>query len=280
MMTDIVAIQGYRGSFHEIAAFKFFGEEVSTLECDSFQRLFDALAGKEAKYAIMAIENSVAGSILENYIRFRNANLEIFGEVYLRIEMNLMALKGQTIEEIEEVHSHPMALMQVREFFRQYPQIQLIESKDTALSAQEIKEHHIKGRGAVASKLAAEMYGLEILAAGIETNKRNFTRFLALRRRGEEAPVSISEVTKSSIVFRVNDKPGCLVKVLSILGEYNINMSKVQSAPVLGEEWQYFFYVDLEFGNVDDYHTALELIQPYCFELQVLGEYKTGDKKL
>ena len=279
-MKEKVAIQGYRGSFHEIAAFKFFGEDVPTLECDSFQRLFDTLEHKEAAYAMMAIENSVAGSILENYIRFRNANLEIFGEVYLRIEMNLMALQGQTMEDITEVHSHPMALLQVREFFRQYPHIQLIESKDTALSAQEIKEHHIKGRGAIASNLAAEIHGLEILAAGIETNKRNFTRFLALRRRGEGKPVPVTEITKSSIVFRVLDKPGCLVKVLQILGEHNINMSKVQSAPVLGEEWQYFFYVDLEFDDVSAYHIALDLIQPFCSELQVLGEYKTGDKKL
>jgi len=279
-MLDKIAIQGYRGSFHEIAAFKFFNGPVATIECGTFQHLFDVMSSGEAKYAIMAIENSVAGSILENYSRLRDANLEIFGEAYLRIEMNLMALHGQTVEDIEEVHSHPMALLQVREYFRKYPDIQLTESKDTALSAQEIKEHHIRNRGAIASRLAAEIFGLEILAAGIETNKRNFTRFLALRRRGEETPLPIATINKSSIVFRVHDKAGSLVKVLNILDEYHINMSKVQSTPVLGEEWQYFFYVDLEFDEVDAYHAALHLIQPWCFELQVLGEYKTGDKKI
>src|SRR4051812_19402698 len=180
-MKPKIAIQGFEASFHEIAALQFFGKDIETVECATFHRLFEVMERDEAEYAICAIENSLAGSILPNYASLRNSDLEIFGEVYLHIEMNLMALPGQSLQQIEEVHSHPMALLQCTGFFENYTNIQLVESSDTALSAKDIKQGHIKHRAAVASKRAAELFELDILAEDIHDNKRNFTRFLALR---------------------------------------------------------------------------------------------------
>lgn len=276
-----VAIQGFQASFHEIAAFKFFGSDIETIECDTFQALFESMEENGgADYAIMAIENSVAGSILPNYARLRDSNLEIFGEVYLRIEMNLMALKGQSIEDIQEVHSHPMALLQCQQFFREHSHIQLVESKDTALSAEEIKIHHIKGRGALGSERAAEIYGLEILGKSIETNKRNFTRFLALKRIEDQAYGNLPKPDKASLSFRTSHQPGSLATALATMAKYGINLSKIQSLPVLGEEWQYYMYADLEFDKIEDYHQMMIELQAITSDLKVLGEYKQGEKYL
>lgn len=279
-MKDRIAIQGFQGSFHEIAATKFFNGAVDTYECDTFQKLFDGMAKKKARYAICAIENTVAGSILPNYARLRDYNLEIFGEVYLRIEMNLMALKGQTIADIEEVHSHPMAILQCTDYFRKYPQIQLVESNDTALSAQEIKEHHIKGRGALGSHRAAELFGLDIVAPGIETNKRNFTRFLALKRKEDFAPIEMGVPNKASLSFRSQHQPGSLAKILTIMGNHGMNLTKIMSLPVLGMEWVYFFYCDVEFDNYPDYQQMKTEIADLVIDLAILGEYKQGEKIL
>lgn len=276
-----VAIQGFKASFHEIAAKQYFGNDIQTIECASFQALFQEMEPQgSADFAIMAIENSVAGSILPNYARLRDANLEIFGEVYLRIEMNLMALPGQSINDIKEVHSHPMALLQCQQFFREHPHLQLVESNDTALSAEEIAEEKIFGRGAIASKSAAEVHGLEILAAGIETNKRNFTRFLALKRVGQAPPFELSSPDKASLSFRALHRPGSLSAALSAMAVFGMNLTKIQSLPVLGEEWQYYMYADLEFDNLQNFKEMLDVLRPLTHDLKILGEYKQGRKYL
>lgn len=278
-MKPKIAIQGFEASFHEIAALQFFGNEIETVECATFHRLFDVMEKGQADFALCAIENSLAGSILPNYAYLRNSNLDIVGEVYLRIEMNLMALPNQTTEQIEEIHSHPMALLQCQSFFENHPKIQLVESNDTALSAKEIKENHIKHRAAVASKRAAELYDLEIIAADIHDNKRNFTRFLVLSKPStfHYRPTIIN---KSSISFRAHHTAGSLAKVLTVIGNHNINLTKIQSLPVVGEEWQYYMYADLEFDYVDEYKKMLTEIESLTKELKILGEYKQGNKIL
>jgi prephenate dehydratase len=276
-MNKRVAIQGVLASFHEAAANQFFGEKIEIIECANFQQLFASMTNGDADFAICAFENAIAGSILPNYARLRNANLEIFGEVYLCIEMNLLALAGQKIEEIEEIHSHPMAFLQCEEFLSNYPNIQLVESSDTASSAKEIKEHHIKHRAAIASKRAAEVFDLDIIAADIHDNKRNFTRFLALRRRNGEL---VKGINKASLSFRANHLPGSLAKILTKIGEHGINLNKIQSLPVIGEEWKYFFYVDLRFEEFADYRKMMDEIEPLTSELKILGEYQQGEKPI
>lgn len=279
-MKEKVAIQGFKASFHEIAAYTYFGKDIETIECDSFQALFDAMdVDGAADTAVMAIENSVAGSILPNYARLREANLSIVGEVYLRIEMNLMALKGESIASLKEVHSHPMANLQCQQFFKQYPHIQLVESKDTALSAIEIVENNIPHRGALGSKLIAETFGLDVLAAGIETNKRNYTRFLILKRTKDLA--TTQEVpNKASLSFRALHRPGSLSAALSAMAMFSMNLTKIQSLPVLGEEWRYYMYADIEFDNYEDYQEMLKVLLPLTSDLKILGEYVQGQKCL
>lgn len=269
-MNKRVAIQGGLASFHDTAALEFFGENIETLECTTFPQLFNALKTGEVDYAICAFENAIAGSILPNYARLRNTNLEIFGEVYLCIEMNLMALAGQKIEDIEEIHSHPMAFLQVEEFLSKYPNIQLVESSDTALSAKDISDNQIKKRAAIAGKRAAKVFDLEIIASDIHDNKRNFTRFLALRRRNGDL---IREINKATISFRSSHLPGSLAKILTKIGEHNVNLNKIQSLPVIGEEWKYYFYVDLRFEEFANYRKMMDEIEPLTRDLKILGEY-------
>lgn len=275
-MNSLVAIQGIEASFHEEAAVKFFGKEVEVLPCRTFAKLFGAMLEAEAKYALCAFENALAGSILPNYALLRDSDLEIFGEAYLCIEMHLMALPGQSVEQIQEVHSHPMALLQCRDFLDGHPEILSVESSDTASSAREIQEHHIKHRGAIAGRRAAEVYGLEILAEGIHDNKRNFTRFLALRKRDTEP--SVEGVDKASLSFRTSHDPGSLARILAVIGDRGINMNKIQSLPVVGEEWRYYFWVDLRFDDEGAYRSMLREIGPFTHELRVLGEYRQGEK--
>ncbi len=276
-MKTKIAIQGFKASFHEIAAIKFFGEAIETVECVSFTKLFDVMAKQKADFAVCAIENSLAGSLLNNYANIGNSNLEIIGEVYLRIGMNLMALEGQKIEDLEEVHSHPIALLQCRNFFRKYPNIQIVESADTALSAEEIYKNQIKKRGAVASKRAAKINHLEILAEDIHDNKRNFTRFLILEDKSKVNSRS-EHINKASISFRAFHTPGSLAKILTVIGEHQINLTKIQSLPVIGEEWQYYMYADLEFEDKNAYQNMKKEIEPLCKELSILGEYERGKK--
>ncbi|MEZ5007735.1 MAG: prephenate dehydratase [Chitinophagales bacterium] len=280
-MINKVAIQGFEASFHEAAANKFFGDHISTVECLTFEKLFDVMRKREADVAVMAIENSVAGAILPNYARLRDSNLEVVGEVFIRIEMNLMALKGQTVEEIKEVHSHPIALLQCSKYFRDHPHISVVESNDTALSAKEIADQNIKGRAALASKKAAEIFGLKILAPSIETNKRNFTRFLVLRNRGDVfKSLPKKAVTKASWSFRTGNTPGSLAKILTKLADNQINLTKIQSLPVLGSEWTYYFYADLEFDNETNYQKAKAELDSHTVDLKILGEYAQGEKYL
>jgi len=232
-----IAIQGGYGAFHELAAQKYFGgEEIEILPRDTFRDLLKSIKEEKADYGIMAIENSLAGSILPNYNLLKETPMRVIGEVYLRIKQNLVALPGVNIEDIKEVYSHPMAILQCKNFFEDYPYIKLIESVDTALSARDIRKGELTNVGAIASKAAAEKYNLNILADGIETNKMNYTRFLILTMNGTE--INKKVVNKSSIHFALDHKIGSLSKILSILSYYEINLAKIQSMPIIGKDWE------------------------------------------
>ena len=274
-----VAIQGGRGSFHDQAAHEFFNtNELELICCDSFDELFDQVIEKNAEVAVMAIENTVAGSLLPNYALLRDSEFKIIGEIFLRVGQHLMALPGQKIEDIKEVHSHYMAIAQTRKYFRQYPHIKLIESEDTALSAQKIAIEKMQGGGAIASKMAAELYGLEILAEEIETNKKNFTRFLVLYKPNGKPRFKQENPDKASISFSVPHKTGSLSHVLSIFSFYDLNLTKIQSIPILGQEFRYHFLVDLAFDNYERYNQSFEAIRPLTVDLNRLGEYKKGQR--
>lgn len=275
-----VAIQGMKGSFHEIAAQKFFGREVPIAMCESFLSLFQTLEQGKADYAVMAIENSVAGSILPNYALLRESEYRIIGDIFLRIEHQLMCLPGQSLADIKEVHSHPMALQQCHNFFRKYPHMRLVESFDTAGSAQWIKEEKLQGVAAVASDLAAKYFDLEILASGIETNKRNFTRFLILHEQNAARSIVLYP-NKASVCFNMGGRSehvGSLSQVLLVLSSHGMNLTKIQSLPLLGKEWEYFFHIDLEFESYAQYQRSLDAIRPIVSELKILGEYPRGSK--
>lgn len=272
-----VAIQGAEGAFHEIAARNFFapyGYEVDVVECDTFPRVFEVVQGDSSMLGIMAIENTIAGSLLQNHHLLSNNELTVIGEYKLRIEHNLVALKGQTLADIKEVHSHPIALMQCEDFLSNHKHMKVVESEDTALSAREIAERAILSQAAICSSLAAEMYGLEILASGIETNKHNFTRFLVLAP--EQHPfleVQNRVRNKSSLMFTVQHEEGSLTKILTIFSFYHMNLTKIQSLPVIGREWEYRFYVNLEYKDYKQYQYALNAVMPMVKELKILGEY-------
>jgi prephenate dehydratase len=272
-----IAIQGGYGAFHEIAALNYFkDEEIDIVPSNTFKDLFKSLKLAKADYGIMAIENSLAGSILPNYNLLRESNMKIIGEIYLRIKQNLVALPGQTIEDIKEVYSHPMAILQCQLFFDKYPHIRLVDSIDTALSAKDIQKHKRTGVGAIASSLAAGKYGLEIMSEGIETNKMNYTRFLIVKdRNGDNA--KDSRANKASIHFALAHKIGSLSKILSILSFYDINLTKIQSLPIIGQDWEYQFYVDIMWDDDKRYIQALEAIKPFTSDLGVLGEYEKGN---
>lgn len=271
-----IAIQGGYGAFHEIAAVHYFEDEnIEILPRNSFRDLMKSLTKGQVDYGIMAIENSLAGSILPNYGLIKDSKMKIVGEIYLRIRQNLVAIKGQKIEDLKEVYSHPMAILQCQDFFEQYPDIKLIESIDTALSARDIRDKQLQSVGAIASQLAATKYGLEILSESIETNKMNYTRFLILREaNGWETDKET--VNKSSIYFALSHKSGTLSKILSILSYYDINLTKIQSMPIMGRDWEYQFYADLMFDDYDWYKESLKAITPFTSELGVLGEYEKG----
>jgi prephenate dehydratase len=271
-----IAIQGGAGAFHEIAALHYFGSEnVEIVPTLTFKDLFKTLKKQHADYGIMAIENMVAGSILPNYSLLRESNMKIIGEIYLRIIQNLVAMPGQTIEQISEVFSHPMAILQCQNFFEEYPHIKLIESFDTALSAKEIADKKHMGVGAISSAQAAQKYGLEVMNSGIETNKMNYTRFLILADKEEKIEYD-EPVNKSSLQFALAHEIGSLAKILSIFSYFNINLTKIQSLPIIGKEWEYLFYVDVEFSDYKIYQHALDSVRPFTSELGILGEYHKG----
>ncbi len=272
-----IAIQGGYGAFHEIAALHYFGDEnIDIMPRNTFKDLMKSLKKHQVDYGIMAIENSLAGSILPNYTLIKDSRMKIIGEIYLRIRQNLVALPGQKIRDLYEVYSHPMAILQCQNFFDQYPKIRLIESLDTALSASEIREKGLKGIGAIASGLAAKKYDLEILAPSIETNKMNYTRFLILRENHDGIKRDPAGFNKASIHFALAHKTGSLSKILSILSYYDINLTKIQSMPIMGKDWEYQFYVDVMFEDYNWYRRSIEAIGPFTSELGILGEYEKG----
>jgi prephenate dehydratase len=271
-----IAIQGGYGAFHEIAALHYFnGQPIDIIPSNTFDDLFISLKSHEADYGIMAIENSLAGSILPNYGLLKDSNMKIVGEIYLRIKQNLVALPGQTIEQIKEVYSHPMAILQCQKFFSQYPQIRLIDSIDTALSAKDISDKRMMGVGAIASRLAAEKYNLEILNESIETNKMNYTRFLIVKDPNGHI-AKTDDINKVSLHFALAHEIGSLSKILSILSYYNINLTKIQSMPIIGRDWEYQFYVDVMFEDYTMFKQSLEAAKPFTSELLILGEYLKG----
>lgn len=271
-----IAIQGGYGAFHEIAAIRYFeDEEIEIVPRNTFKDLFAALKAGKVDYGITAIENSLAGSILPNYSLLQESKMKIIGEIFLRIRQNLVALPGQTIKDIKEVYSHPMAILQCQHFFEEYPEIKLIDSIDTALSAKKIAEEKIPGVAAIASSLAATKYELNVIAESIETNKNNYTRFLILEDRngsGYENP----KARKSSLSFALAHKIGSLSKILSIFSYYDINLSKIQSMPIIGRDWEYQFYIDLEFDDYNMYQQSLKAVEPFTSNINMLGEYDAG----
>jgi prephenate dehydratase len=270
-----VAIQGIKASFHEEAAFKFFGRDIETLECNSFKQTCELLESNKADYVVMAIENSIAGSLLPNYTLIREYNFAVVGEVYLPIQLHLMALPGVKFEDIKFATSHPIAIRQCVDFFEDFPQIQVMESSDTAACAKKIRDEQLKDTVAIANTLAAELYGLNIIERRIESNKKNFTRFLILRKDKTE---DHKEINKASICFQVGNHVGALSKVLQLFAELNVNLTKIQSMPVLGRRNEYYFYVDMEWKDMENYDTAIRKALKYTVNFNIMGEYLKNDK--
>lgn len=271
------AIQGIQGSFHHAAARLYLGPEIEVLPCHTFAELIDSVETAHADFGIMAVENTIAGSLLPNYRLIVNTPLFIVGEIYLRIKQNLLALPGQRLADIHSVHSHPIALEQCREYLARHPEMRLLEAEDTALSARAIAQDQILGRAAIAGHEAAELYGLEILATGIETHPSNYTRFWVLNRNAKPGR---GKINKASLSFSLQHSPGMLAKLLTVLADHNINLSKIQSLPIIGKAWEYHFFVDLVFIDRTHYETALATIKPMTESLRVLGEYLQGEKNI
>jgi len=257
-MTTKIAIQGIKGSFHHQVVKEYFAENVEIDECLSFEELIDSLLAGKSDQAVMAIENSIAGPIIPNYALIDKNNLHIIGEHYLSIHQNLMALKGQKIEDIKEVHSHPMALLQCMDFLKTYPNIKLVEDKDTAETARRIQEKQLTGIAAIASKTASEMYDLEILAPEIQTIKNNMTRFVIIKKQNSFLPES--EINRASIKFELDHKRGSLAAVLNVMSDCKLNLTKIQSLPKIETPWKYSFFVDVTFEKYEDFAKAKTLL--------------------
>ena len=277
-MSRRVAIQGFAGSFHEEAARRYYGgnfaEMPRIVECSTFDGLYKAMEQGVADCAIMAIENTISGGLLPNFELLRKYSQKIKGEIYLHIHQNLMALPGQKLEDIREVRSHYMAINQTRELFEtRCPWMRMVEAEDTAKSAADLAEQNLMGVGAVASKLAAQMYGLEILEPEIETFKTNFTRFLIL---DDAIEVPQDRINKASICFTLPHKPGSLAHILTILSFYDMSLTRVQSLPIPGRQWQYFFYIDIRFEDYERYQQALSAVRPLIDDINILGEYPSA----
>lgn len=271
-----VAIQGIAGCFHDAAARDFFGDRMTeAVPCDTFHHLFDALATDASLLGIVAIENTIAGSLLQNHEMLRQSNQVIVGEYKMRISHVLCALPGETLETLSEVNSHPMALMQCEQYLMRHPQLKMIEKFDTAGSAMEIARDRLTGHAAVCGEYAANLYGLEILEKGIETNKRNFTRFLILvdPLMAPELLPRQELLDKASLVFTLPHTNGALSKVLTIFSFYDINLSKIQSLPIVGREWEYRFYIDVTFDSYVRYTQAIQAVRPLMNDFKILGEY-------
>ncbi|MDW5287464.1 prephenate dehydratase [Formosa sp. PL04] len=273
-MAKTVSIQGIKGSFHHIVAKTYFDNDTIIDECMSFDTLVDNLVSKKSDIGIMALENTIAGSILPNYALIDRFNLHVIGECYLDIQHNLMAYPGQKMEDITEVYSHPMALLQCKIFFKDYPHIKLVEDRDTAETAERIKTNQLKGVAAIASKTAAEIFGLEILAESIQTIKENETRFVIVKT--QNSVIDESEITKASIRFVVEHKRGSLASVLNVLSDCRMSLTKIQSLPKIETPWKYAFFVDVTFLKYKNFEKAKDILSIMVKEFKVLGEYKNA----
>ena len=273
-MNKKIGIQGIKGSFHHLVAMDYYHKDVEVMEHLSFHELAQKLAAKESDEAVMAIENSIAGSILPNYALIDEYNLSVVGEHYTPVNMNLMALKGQEIGDIKKVFSHPMALLQCKQFFKQYPHIKLIEDVDTAEAAKRIHEEGLKKVAAVASPAAAQMYELDILAKGIHTIKSNATRFLVLGT--EQKKPNGEKLDKASIKFDLKSERGSLVSVLNIIRDCYLDMTKIQSLPIIDEPWKYSFFVDVTFERPEDFERAIDVLKLMTEGLKIFGIYKNN----
>jgi prephenate dehydratase len=268
-----VAIQGIKASFHEEAAFRFFGKDIQTVECNSFKQTCDVLQQKKADYVVMAIENSIAGSLLPNYTLLRDYHFPIIGEVYLPIQLHLLALPGVKFEDIKYVQSHPIAIRQCGDFFDEFPHLQVIESTDTAACAKQIRDEKLTDTVAIANTLAAELYDLQVLERRIESNKKNYTRFLILTDKESE----VKDADKASLSFQVGNEVGSLSQVLQIFAVHDVNLTKIQSMPVLGRRNEYNFYVDVEWNKQSDYDAAIRKVLKHTINFTIMGEYKKND---
>lgn len=273
-MIKSVAIQGVKGSFHHIVSQQFFDETINITEYLTFDGVVDSILNAKNDAAIMAIENSIAGSIIPNYALIDNYGLHIVGEHYLDIQHHLMALPNQTIDDIKEVYSHPMALLQCKAFFKQYPHIKLIEDKDTAEVAQRIQANQLKHVAAIASRLASELFELEILAESIQTIKHNETRFFIVKTKNSEIPEV--EINKASIKFELDHKRGSLATILNVLSDCKLNLTKIQSLPKIETPWKYAFFVDVTFETYSDYMKAKSIMEIMAQDFKVLGVYKNA----
>ncbi|PTM07287.1 MAG: prephenate dehydratase [Bacteroidetes bacterium] len=273
-MIKSVAIQGVKGSFHHIVSQNYFSKDIHIVECLTFDRVVESLLLKETDAVIMAIENSIVGSIIPNYALIDSGNLHIVGEHYLDIQHNLMALPNQSLSDINEVYSHPMALLQCKEFFKNNPHIKLVEDKDTAEVAQRIQKNQLKGIAAIASKLAADLFELEILAPSIQTIKHNETRFVIVKRENHEIPQE--EINKASLKFGLDHKRGSLAAILNVMSDCKLNLTKIQSLPKMETPWKYEFFVDVTFESYEDYEKARSIMNIMAHNFKVLGEYKNA----
>jgi prephenate dehydratase len=273
-----IAIQGIAGSFHEDAARNYFGdEEIEVVECKSFQSVCELIDSDQVNIAVMAIENSIAGSILQNYSLIRDYHLRIIGEIYLHIQMNLMMLPGGKTENIKTIYSHPIAIRQCAEYIEKYfPNAKIRENQDTAASGKLLGEDNLTDAAAIGNLRTAELYGLEVLDKGIETNKKNYTRFWILSKHANHMP----ENNKASLCFEVGHYYGALAKVLNIFAENKINLNKIQSVPILGKPNEYTMHVDVEWDAVENYEHAIHLILKNVSSMSILGEYVRGELKI
>lgn len=273
-----IAIQGIAGSFHDIAAHQFFeNEDIELICCSSFEQLFATLCDEPTAIGMAAIENTIAGSLLHNYELLRDSGMTIVGEHKLRIKHSLLCLPDDDWDTLTEVHSHPVALMQCRNFLDQHEQLKVVEASDTAGAAREVACGQMHGHAAIGSKSLAPLYGLKVLEEGIETNKHNFTRFLVVSAPARANLLrNILQTDKASIVFSLPHEEGSLSQVLSILSFYKLNLTKIQSLPIIGREWEYLFYVDLQFSDYTRYTQGIDAIRPLTSDLRILGEYRQG----
>lgn len=273
-MSVKIAIQGIQGSNHHQVALDYFGEDIALAECLSFDALVQTLLDKKADQGVMAIENSIAGSIIPNYALVYENNLHIVGEYYLSIHHHLMVLKGNSFSDITEVSSHPMALLQCKEFFKQYPNVRLIEDVDTAETAKRIQEKKLTHVAAIAPKVAAQLYGLDIVADNIQTIKNNATRFIIVKTKNKV--LKQIEINKASLRFITDHKRGSLAAVLNVMSDCRMNLTKIQSLPVIQTPWKYAFFVDITFTDYADFTKLKALLAIMTEELRVLGEYKNA----